>query len=382
MSLIKPDDIFAMSAILVLGAAFAFWAESKKWGQQISGPVWAIFFGIILSNTNIIANNSSVFNVASDLLVPAAIPLLLFKANIKHIIAKSGAMFGAFLIGVIGTLIGVACAFYLVPLGKELSAEADKLAGVFTATYIGGSMNFVAVAKAVSFDDSSNYAAALTTDNILSVIYLLILVALPSISLIRKFFFSDIIKAAGSDSNEQPGQILNSGRLDLLHLSVALALSLFLCFLSQVVAVMLGIEQYMILFVTLFAVIIANIIPEKMAAIEGDFALGTFFMYLFFVTIGAAADISALAVSAVHLVPFVMVIIAVHMLILLVSAKIFKIDLAYILIASNACIMGPAPAAAVAAGKGWHSLITPAILCGILGYVIANFFGFAIFKIL
>jgi len=47
------------------------------------------------------------------------------------------------------------------------------------------------------------------------------------------------------------------------------------------------------------------------------------------------------------------------------------------MIASNACILGPAPAAALAASKGWRALVTPGILVGLFGYAVATFIGIA-----
>ena len=115
-----------------------------------------------------------------------------------------------------------------------------------------------------------------------------------------------------------------------------------------------------------------------MAKLEGDFELGTFFMYLFFVTIGASANLLALAGEALVLVPYAVIIVATHLAVLLAGARLLKIDLAEALVASNACIMGPATAAAIAAGQGWRHLVTPGVLVGVLGYVIANFLGVAV----
>ena len=58
------------------------------------------------------------------------------------------------------------------------------------------------------------------------------------------------------------------------------------------------------------------------------------------------------------------------------------IDLAELIIASNANIGGPTTAAAMASSKQWNKLVTPAILCGTLGYVIATFIGVALTKLL
>jgi len=52
------------------------------------------------------------------------------------------------------------------------------------------------------------------------------------------------------------------------------------------------------------------------------------------------------------------------------------------MIASNACILGPAPAAALAASKGWKALVTPGILVGVFGYAIATFLGVAVTTLL
>ncbi|MDX1461048.1 MAG: DUF819 family protein, partial [Xanthomonadales bacterium] len=122
--------------------------------------------------------------------------------------------------------------------------------------------------------------------------------------------------------------------------------------------------------------------PRQMSRIEGDFALGTFFMYLFFVTIGASANIAALVGEAMVLVPYAIIIIVAHMLVLGIGVKLLKIDLAEALVASNACIMGPATAAAISAGQGWRHLVTPGLLTGVLGYVIANFLGVAVTELL
>lgn len=72
----------------------------------------------------------------------------------------------------------------------------------------------------------------------------------------------------------------------------------------------------------------------------------------------------------------------VHLCVVVVLGKFMKLDLAEVMIASNACILGPAPAAALAASKGWRPLITPGILVGLLGYAIATFIGVALTEVL
>lgn len=375
--MMQADNLFAMTAVLLVGAAFAFWAEKQHWGRLASGPVWAIVFGLVLSNLGLIPSSAPAFALVSDLLVPAAIPLLLFKADIRRIIAESGPMLLAFGIGVTGAVAGAIIGFKILPLGEN----AAQLAGVFTATYTGGSMNFVAVAKAVGFDSSSQYAAAMAADNLVGTPYLLVLVLIPASALLRRWFPSGAIERANEDAGDSNTD-LEHGALNLLHMSVGLALSLVICTLGYAMASAMGIERYGILFITALGVAVANLFPAKMASLEGDFALGTFFMYLFFVTIGASANILALAGDALVLVPYAVIIIAVHLAVLLAGTRLLKIDLAEAMVASNACIMGPATAAAIAASQGWRQLVTPGVLIGVLGYVIANFLGVTVFEML
>ncbi|NNE05171.1 MAG: DUF819 family protein [Xanthomonadales bacterium] len=375
--MLNGENLFAMTAVVVGGAAFAFWAERQRWGRQASGPVWAIVFGLLLSNFGLIPSSAPVFSMVSDLLVPAAIPLLLFKANIRRIVAESGPMLIAFFIGVAGATAGAVLGYKLLPLGDN----AAELAGVFTATYTGGSMNFVAVSKAVGFDASSQYAAAMAADNLVGTPYLLVLVIIPALSWVRRRFPSATIETARAERSEHSGEV-EHGSLNLLHMSLALALSLVICTVGYWVAEALGVGRYGILFITALAVAVANVFPARMSTLEGDFALGTFFMYLFFVTIGASANIAALVGDAMVLVPYAVIILSVHMVVLAIGVKLLKIDLAEALVASNACIMGPATAAAISAGQGWKHLVTPGLLTGVLGYVIANFLGVAVTEFL
>ena len=62
-----------------------------------------------------------------------------------RILREAGPTLLAFLVGGVGTVIGTVVAFQVVPLGPE----GWKLAAIFAATYIGGSMNYAAAAEAV-----------------------------------------------------------------------------------------------------------------------------------------------------------------------------------------------------------------------------------------
>ena len=175
--LIAPNQDFALWAVLIALAGFGFWCEQFPWGRKYLGVVLLMTVAIILANLKIIPTSVPVYDVVWDYLVPIAIPLLLFQADLKRSIRESGLTLVAFVIGsaavVTGTLVGVS----LLDLGPD---EAE-LAGIFTGTYIGGSLNFAAVAQASGMQDGSMLAAAVAADNVVTNLHFLLIILLPGV---------------------------------------------------------------------------------------------------------------------------------------------------------------------------------------------------------
>ena len=69
------------------------------------------------------------------------------------------------------------------------------------------------------------------------------------------------------------------------------------------------------------------------------------------------------------------IMVVVNMLFCFIGAKLFKCNLEDAIIASNANIGGPTTAAGMAISQGWTALVGPAMLVGVLGYVIGNYAG-------
>ena len=105
-------------------------------------------------------------------------------------------------------------------------------------------------------------------------------------------------------------------------------------------------------------------------------------MYVFFATIGASANLTTIAGIALPYVVLICAAVVLFIVLILIVGKFLKLDLAELLIAANACILGPATAAAMAAGQKWNDLVTPGMLAGILGYSFATFIGVAVTKFL
>jgi len=369
-SLISAEWHFAVWASMLAIASFGLWAETNRLGKTVSGVVFALGGAMILSNTGIIPKSAPAYNVVWNYMVPMAIPMLLFKANLRRIIPETKGMLVAFLLGATGTVAGVIIGFHILPLGEGGAA----ISGTLAASYIGGSMNYAAVGEALEVE-SSLFLAGAAADNVVGVVYLATLALIPSITFLRKWLPSPIIEIAERETELEIEHKDETVNLNLLHISLSLLLSLTICAVANLVAESLGVGRFSILFITAITVLIANVFPKAMDTLEGDFEVGLLMMYLFFVTVGASADIAMMLESAMMIVALTAIIVIVHMIVIFTGSRFFKLDLAEVIIASNACAAGPTTAAALAASKGWKSLVTPAVMCGVFGYVIANFIG-------
>lgn len=371
MPLIPADNVFALGAILFGVAWLAFWIDTHPIGKKTSGVIWALGISMLLSNTGIIPLSSPAYDFVGGSLVPLAIPLLLLKGDLRKIFRESGGVMISFMIASSATVIGALIGFSLLDLGEI----GPKVAGVYSGGWIGGAVNFLAVSQAVEMTPQE-FSVAISASSVVSVTALMVLIALPSIKLIRAFVPSTTPDSASVDAME--GVEKEAPRLRLTHITGALALSFVICALAQLIAQMLDMTQYNILFITVLTIAIANAFPRAMDALEGDFEMGMLLMYLFFVAVGAGTDAISFIATALNLFVYGMLIIVIHLVVVLIGARLLKIDLAEAIVASGAALVGPAVTAAIATSKGWNHLVTPGIMCGIFGYVIATFIGVSV----
>jgi uncharacterized membrane protein len=379
-SLISPDNNLLLFTIVLGAATFGIYSEHKKWFGKISGILITMISMSILSMTGVVpvASNPKiqvgVYDMVFSYFIPIAIPLLLFSSNIFKIITESGRLLLAFILGAIGIVLGSFLAFYLIDLG----AGSGNTAGVIVATLIGGSINFFATAEILNFSTHPLFTATVAVDNFVANLYILLLFTIPSMGFLARFFakpkIENTIKAENSEEEKkEPITIEN------------IALSLFFAILTAAVGI--AISPYFqnlfnteinlsILIVTILAIAAANIFPKKLKKLENTaFSIGLFFMYIFLAVIGAATNLHDILHVGPMVLLFYIVIMFFHLFLMISIAKLFKLDVYEVIISSAANIMGPSVAAPMAASLGQKKLITPAILVGILGYVIGTFIG-------
>ena len=398
--LVGADNTWVLWAICAAGAAGAIYLEQKyTWAAKASGAIVALVMALILSNLGIIPTASPVWDTVWNYVVPLSLPLLLMQCNVRDMGKDSLRLLGIFLCGSVGTMVGALIGFAV--LGNFIP-ELNALAGVFTGTYIGGSVNFAALGEAFGVTGEM-LSAATVADNLLMALYFFVLTIIPSIAFFRKNYkhpHQDAVEAATADK-ETDGTAAAAywGRkeISLKDIALAVAVAFVIVAVSSIVADFLAgviptsnpvlsmlntLFGNMYLWIATISMICATAAPGFFGEIRGTNEMGTFLIYLFFFVIGVPASIPLIVRNSPLLLVFAAIVVIVNMLFSLVLGKIFKFDLEEILCASNANIGGPTTSAAMAVSKGWTKLVGPCLIVGTIGYVIGTYCGLIIGSLL
>ena len=373
MSYIDADNLTAVGAVIFALAWLGFWADGHPIARKVSGVPWVLTAALLLSNTGIIPMQSPAYGFVGQYLLPLGIPMLLYKANVRTVLTEGARVLPPFLIACVGVCIGAMAGFFLFDLGPA----GPKIAGTYAGGFIGGVSDFVAISQAVEMTPTE-FTIALGASAPAAIVGLLILVTLPSLPFVRRYIPSKMLDA--SDAAPAAAASDDAPRFRLSHIAAAITISLAIGTLSNWISTRLEIPHYNLIVITVITVVLVNLAPRQFERLEGDFALGMLCMYAFFAMIGAGTD----AVTFLHEAPILFVyctfMLVVQFVVVLLAARLFKFDLADVVIGSGAAIVGPAAAAGIAIAKGWKVLVTPGIAMGMLGKVIANFIGVAIAK--
>ncbi|PTI00374.1 hypothetical protein BU105_06805 [Staphylococcus xylosus] len=390
-ALIDKGDTWILWAIIIVWATMSLFLEQRyQWASKISGAIIALVGAMVLSNFKVIPTSSPVYDTVWDYIVPLSIPLLLFSSNIMKIWKESRRLLIIFFIASIGTMIGTFVAFIIL---NQWIPYLNKIGAMMTGSYIGGGVNFAALSSKLE-TPGDMVSSTVVADNSVMALYFMLLIALPSLPLIKKHFKTDY-------NIEQSPQVQQSywqpKKIQLLDIAFSVASAITLVAVSfkgaelvqqwipksnivlTIISSFFGDGYLLLTTLTLIVVAIWGDFFEKLA---GASEIGTFLIYIFFVVIGIPASFATIITTAPLLFVFVIIILIFNLGLSLLLGKAFKFKIEEILLASNATAGGPTTAAALAIGKGWTGLVGPILIIGTLGYVVGNYAGTLMYQLL
>ncbi len=397
MPLISADNHLLLWTFLMTAAAAAIVIEQKWRGSaKLPGAVIALLIALAASNLGLVPTDAPVYDAVWGYIVPLAIPLLLFQLDFHALFKESGRLLLIFLFSSLGTVIGTFAAFTLL---KNHIPELDKIAGIISASYTGGGVNFAAMTAKLE-PSKDIVAATIVADNLMMACYFLILIAASASPLIRRIWgspYQDRLEKNGTGNNHA-AEYWRAKPISLQSIALSLGAAIILVaaafslsawlktalgtpegWIQEVLFGLISDKYLLLTTLTLAGVLLFRRGTQKL---DGSQELGTYCIYLFFVVIGIPASIPLIIQSAPLLFVFTLIIALVNLLITLLAGKLFKFGIEEIVLACNANIGGPTTAAALAISKGWRELVGAILIVGTLGYIIGNYIGSAVYALL
>lgn len=375
------DPIF-VAAVLCLNVALSEWLVRHTRLRHLGSALLVIVITAITANLGLIppySDDQPVYTGIFTYVAPLGIALLLLQVRLAGLVKIGLPMFLFFLLGAMGTVVGVLAGIAVV--GADAFGEKTfALGGMFVGTYVGGSVNFNAIAYEYDvIKDGGLYAGAAVVDSAMTTIWMAVNVLVPR--LFGRVWPRD--KQSASRSMDAPitGEAEDTESTHPMDLALVFALGALIVWSSQRLSEWLesaiGMHVPSMLVLTTLALVLAQF--PFIARLRGTRLLGMFAVLVFLAVIGALCDVRALAALGTlgaDLMLFVVIVVAVHGAIVYVVAALARVDPALASVASQANVGGGTSALALARSLGRAELVLPAILVGSVGTALGTYLGF------
>ena len=371
------QDPFGIFLTLALVVFVAVWLEKRfRFFRAASAGLLCLTLGMLLSNSGVLPGDAAAYNQLGTIWVNAAIVLILLAVDLRTIRQAGRTMLGAFGLGALGTMLGTLLATVL--LSGAVGAEAWKLTGQFTGTYIGGGANFYALASAFGTDPNL-MSGAVAADVIVTVAWLAACLGLPA--LLRRGRNSN---PARSPARQEEG--VRSGPMTLEQRLKESGESLRVMDFFGLASITLGTMTAArllgaalpaipaVLWLTSIALLLGHL--PVVRRLRGAPVLGNALIFLFLAGNGAQSLVSEMLAAGPALFLFALITVGVHGLVIFGLGRLLRFDTGTLAVASQANIGGAASAVAIASARGYGDRLLPGIAVALAGYAVGNYLGY------
>ncbi|WP_303316147.1 DUF819 family protein [Flavivirga abyssicola] len=391
--------------LLMLMLALVFYTSTIKTG------FWAKFYSIIpallmcyllpavLNSLGLISpNTSKIYNISKDYLLPAALVLMTLSLDLKSVFNLGPKALIMFLTGTIGIIIGGPISILLISI-----VSPETVGGVgpdavwrglstLAGSWIGGGANQTAMYEIFKYNPEK-YGAMILVDIVVAQIWMAVLL----FGIGRKDKIDKWLKADNTAIEKLKQKVINYEKsvskipnltdymimFGIAFTVVAIAhfgsnkISTFLTTnfevfndKSSALASFTSTFFWMITIATVIGIILSFTRAKKYEG-AGASKLGSVFIYILVASIGMKMDLGSIFENP-GLLAVGLIWMAIHVLLLIVVAKIIKAPYFFLAVGSKANVGGAASAPIVAAA--FHpSLATVGVLLAVVGYAIGTF---------
>jgi len=380
------ENGFTYLAVLTMIASSIVYIEKKSQHALFDylPAIVIIYFTVMLASTfGLWEKTDSVTATYKSLksnLLPAMIFLMLLLADMREIFKLGKKMILTFVLASISIALGFIGMFAL--FHTAFDTESWKAFAALSGSWMGGTANMVAIQGALNLPDAA-MGYTLLIDSIDYAIWVMILLALVPLS--QKFNLwtkadTSVIDKVGARLAEKEA---DKKPMDFASLFFLLGVSLLVSALAQYGASFLPTTSF--LTHTTWIVILATVTGvlfamTPLAKVSGSAEIANIMLYLIVALIASRANFSELTQAPLYIFAG-FVIILIHLIIMIAFAKLFKLDLFSLGVASLANIGGVASAPILASAYS-KALIPIGVLMAMMGYILGTFGGLMVGKVL
>ena len=371
--------------LAVLCAVVAFWfyvaqVTGSKLFQYIPPLIFIYVTPVILNNLDVIPASSPVYSGLSAYALPAFIVLMLIKVNVPAAVKIMGKGVLVMLMGTAGVVAGCVVAYLIV--NRWLAPDAWTGFGALAGSWIGGTGNMAATSEMLN-TPPEQFGLAVLADNVIYIVWLPILLASKN--------FADRFNAWAKVPEDRIRMMDSAAELvieedrapemrDYIYLgAIAIGVTWIAAALASVLfewtmniapglKVVLSESTWRILLITTIALTLS---ATPISRLPNATAMGTALIYIFVAGMGARATVEGFGQAPAFLLgAFIWIFI--HGAFCLAGAKLFRVDVHSVAIASAANI-GAAASAPIVAAFHRPSLVPVSVLMALIGYALGNY---------
>lgn len=322
---------------------------------------------------------ASTQDMIMTIVIPIALPLLLFSLKIRKWIKYAGTGFLSMVLALISVMVIVIAGYYIF---RNSIHDSGKVAGMLIGIYTGGTPNVASIKAALNVDNEL-FLMTHTSDLVIGAIVIIFFITLaPRLFglFLPKFKYKgvdiDPEKAAReAESVEDYSRLVGKGAFRNIMKSVGVGIIIFalaggISFLgpegSQMMIAILGVTTLGIL---------ASLIPA-INRISNSFQAGMYLILIFSFVVSSMADLSRFfTIEYVNIVLFVAFVVLGSLFFHLILSMIFRVNVDDFLITTTALVYSPPFVPVVAGALKNKEIIITGLTVGVIGYAIGNYIG-------
>ena len=384
--------------LYLIAPAVALQACRKIKALSKIDPILLLYIlGVIVANIHIVpADCHGIQKNIQDVMIPLAIPMMLFGCNFKNF--KAGVTVRAFAIGTLSVALMVVAGYILI--SKHLGVDGPTIGATLSGQYTGGAGNFAAVNMMLGKQGLSEekFALVATSNLVVSFFYLMLLMG-GGINIARHIVhgknlktYNDIINAE-EYANDNPYKDFGTKKsvVQLIKIFIAAilvaAVSLVAsnCFKegTHIFDILGGDYSMVALILTLTTISLLLTNFKQVRSWDKSFDAGMYLIYIFCFAMAMLADLSQLNWKmGIWVLIYQTIIVFGSLLLTIALARPFKVDADSAVITSDTLVNSPICVPMIAATMKNKNAIMVGITNGLAGYAVGNYLGFLIFKLL